>query len=72
MPGPAIVVIGLAVAGYTIYRGVAHGEWPEVNIGPKEKGYMWEDSVGDSGIETGSPPPSGAHPRKPGTWNPVD
>ena len=59
---------GVAGAGYVVYRGVVHGDWSGVQIGKKEPGYMWQDSEGDSGMERGTPPPDGSHPRKPGRW----
>ena len=68
IPGVIIVGAGLAGAGYQVYKGVRHGDWSGVKIGKKEPGYRWDDSDGDFGIETGTPPTDNAHPRKPGNW----
>lgn len=50
------------------------GAWVKRNtvVGDPEPGYRWQDSDGDWGIERGSPPRDGTHPRKPGKWPDVD
>ena len=66
--GIAIVVVGLVGAGIGIYEKLRDGE---PIFGPPEPGYRWDDSDGDSGMERGSPPADGTHPRKPGNWHEV-